>query len=216
MPRIDQKKIKQAKILIKKKKVFTVDYLGSVLNCSIPSVRLKLKTWRTYTSYNQNARYYALPDVPQFDEHGLWKHKNIFFSKHGTLKQTVVHLIQNASSGLDGNQISEIVGLPQQSFLHHFCDTQGIRREKYDGIYVYFSDDHRYHQQVTNRLESLKQSTKVLTDADIVIILVAVIKHHNITVDDLARLPQIKEKNISPIRLREFFERHGLKKKLSI
>lgn len=199
---------------LKKKKVFTFSLLLSMLKCSTRSGRNILRQWGTYNSYNHNGRYYTLPDVPKFDGNGLWKYKGVFFSKHGTLKNTVVHLINSATSGLTGNQIGEIVEISPQSFLCHSRDAPGIRREKYDGVYVYFSDDNdRYKQQTHSRLDALTISAKYLSDADAVLILVAMIKHHNITADNLAALPEIKEKNISHMILREFFERHGIGKK---
>ena len=213
MTKINPKKIKNAQTALKRKKGFTFALLLSLLNCSTRSGRFRLKQWGSLSSYNHNGRYYTLPSVPHFDENGLWHYKNKYFSKHGTLKNTVVHLVRTSTSGLTGNQIGEIVGLSPRSFLHHFSNTPGIRREKHGGLYVYFSDDDRYKQQVANRLDSLTLSAKYLTDADAVIILVAVIAHHNITIDNLAMLPEIKEKNFSTPILREFFERHGFKKK---
>ncbi len=122
-------------------KVFTVGELASVLKCSIPNARLKLKQWRTYTSYNQNGRYYAMPQVPRFNHHGLWHHENVAFFKHGNLKKTIVHLVSCSPAGLSGRQLGELLGLSPQSFLHHFRNCPGICREKHDGVYVYFSDD---------------------------------------------------------------------------
>jgi len=214
MREIDPEKAKMAQTILKKKKVFVFSCLLSLLDCSTRSARKKLNQWHTVNSYNHNGRYYALPEVPTFDENGLWKYKNIFFSKHGSLKNTVVHLVRSSPSGLLGNQIGEIVGLSHRSFLHHFRDAPGIRREKHENIYVYFSgDDDAYKQQVKSRLDALTLSARHLTDADVVMILVAVIKHHDITVNDLAMLPELKGTNVSPPILRDFFERYGLEKK---
>ena len=136
MKRMDPARIASARKSLRKKKVFAFPSLLSLLNCSTRTGRKQLKQWRTYNSYNLNARFYALPEVPRFDDNGLWKCKDAYFSKHGTLKRTVVSLVQNSLSGLDGNEISKLVGLPHQSFLHHFRDVPGMRREKHDGVFV--------------------------------------------------------------------------------
>ena len=211
---IPKEKIRKAERVLQKKKIFTIDLPVSLLDCSTPSVRTKLKQWGAYTSYNQNGRYYALPSVPLFDENGLWEHKGIGFSEHGTLKNTIVHLVCKSSSGLDGNQIGELVRLSPRSFMHHFRDTPGIRREKHGGVYVYFSDDaETYRCQKEKRLEALALSAQAFSEGDVVVILAAFIRHHEILVEDIPTLPEIKSAGLSPHAVRNFLKRHGLLKK---
>ena len=213
MPIIDRERIIKATIVLKKKKVFDFPLLLLLLDCSVRTGRLKLKHWNAYTSYNKNGQYYTLPEVPRFDENGLWRYQDICFSKYGTLKNTVVHLIGTSSSGLTGNQLGAIVGLSPRSFLHHFRDISGIRREKRQGVYVYFSDDaDRYKQQAKNRLEAVALN-KQMSDTDAILILVALIKHHDITVDDLAKLPEVKAKNLCATVIDGYLKQHGFGKK---
>ncbi len=158
MFKINPEKIEKTQAVLKKKKVFVFPLLISLLSCSVRTGRLKLKQWGAYSSYNQNGKYYTLPSVPDFDENGLWWYKDIYFSKHGTLKNTVVHLINKSTSGFSGDQIGKIIALSPRSFLHHFRNTPGIRRQKHAGVYVYFSDDaDRYNQQVQSRLKALAE-----------------------------------------------------------
>jgi hypothetical protein len=44
-----------------------------------------LQEWQAHNSYNQNGRYYTLPDVPEYDANGLWCWCGVFFSRAGTL-----------------------------------------------------------------------------------------------------------------------------------
>ncbi|MCK4783777.1 MAG: hypothetical protein KAV87_08510 [Desulfobacteraceae bacterium] len=130
------------------------------------------------------------------------------------MKNTVVHLVHKSSSGLSGNQIGELVKLSPRSFLHHFRDAPGLRREKQGGVYVYFSDDpDRYEAQIENRLVDLALEAGPLSDADAVMILAALIKHHGITAEQIAALPEVKERKLSLFFIRKFMERHGLLKK---
>ena len=129
MPKISEKRLKDVFRFLEDSKVFTLDKLLSVLSCSTPTARLKLKQWKAYTSYNKNSRYYAMPSVACFDENGMWHYENIFFSKYGNLRNTVIHLINNSSSGLNGKEIGELVRLPVRSFLNHFRNLAGIQRE---------------------------------------------------------------------------------------
>lgn len=216
MARLDHDKIKAAWRYLEKIKVFRVGELASVLTCSIPNARLKLKQWRTYTSYNQNGRYYTLPEVPYFNHHGLWRYKEICFSKHGNLKKTIIHLVTVSAAGLSGRQLGELLGLSPQSFLHHFRECPGIYREKHDGVFVYFSDTDEIYERQVQQQHSLICRTAIvnISDLEAVIILVAVIRHHGISAEDILSLPEIQKSKIKPANIMGFMEYHGLLKKI--
>ena len=74
------------------RKILTIEELVSLLQCSVITARRRLKKWKSYTSFNMNGRYYTLPEVPQFDNNGIWKYQSILFSKYGNLKQTIIQL----------------------------------------------------------------------------------------------------------------------------
>lgn len=214
MPRIDPEITIDTQAVLKQEKVFTLDRLVSILRCSSRAVQTKLKQWKTYTSYNQNGRYYTMPEVPHFDVNGLWRYEDKYFSRHGNMKKTVVYLIRISESGLSGDQIGKLVGLSPRSFLHHINGLTGIRREKKGGIYIYFSDDPgKYKDQVQNRLTAITNTAKSLSDADAVMILTALIKHYTITVEDIMALPEVKVRKISLFSIRKFLEHHALIKK---
>lgn len=215
MTRLDEDTIKAAWRHFEKVQVFSIEDLASVLKCSIPNSRLKLKLWRTFTSYNQNGRFYALPQVPKFDNHGLWRYKDVAFSKHGNLKKTIIHLVSVAPVGLSGRQLGELLGLSPQSFLHHFRNCPGIRREKHDGVFVYFSDNDDVHEKQVQQRRSLicRPAVVTITDPEAVMILVAIIRHHGISAEEIWVLPEIKRSKMKLVNIQGFLEYHGLVKK---
>lgn len=216
MPKITEENVEHARRLLKGKKVFTFDQVTSLLNCSTRAARAKLKQWKAISSYNRNGGYYALPGVPRFDENGLWHYRQIHFSRYGTLRKTVVALVNKSESGLSGKQIGEMVSLSARSFLHHLRDARGMRREKHGGVFIYFSDDpDRYKQQFENRLAELAADSGPISDAEAVMILAALIKRQGIAVDEILALPEIKNRKISPLAISQFMENHGLVKKTS-
>jgi len=216
MTRLDQDTIKAAWRHVEKAKVFTIGELASFLKCSIPNARLKLKLWRTYTSYNQNGRFYALPQVPRFGHHGLWHYEDVAFSKHGNLKKTIVHLVTSAPTGLTGRQLGELLGLSPQSFLHHFRNCPGILREKHDGVYVYFADGVSVYERQVQQRRSLACRPPIvpITDPEAILILVAIIKHHGISAEDILALSEVKKSKIKLKSIQGFLEYHGLVKKI--
>jgi len=216
MTRLNQNTIKAVYRYLVKIKIFSIGELSSVLTCSIPNARLKVKQWRAYTSYNQNGKYYTLPQIPQFDQYGLWRYKNVGFSKYGNLKKTIIHLVTASPAGLSGRQLGEILGLLPQSFLHHFRECPGIYREKHDGVFVYFSNvDDLCEKQVHQRSSLVCRSAIVtISDTEAILILVAIIRQHGISAEDIAVLSEIKKSDIKLSDIKGFMEYHGLLKKI--
>lgn len=216
MGRLSQDTITAARRHLEKIKIFSIGELASVLTCSVPNARLKLKQWGAYTSYNQNGKYYTLPKIPQFNQHGLWRYKDVAFSKHGNLKKSIIHLVTASSAGLSGKQLGELLGLSPQSFLHHFRGCPGICREKYDGVYIYFSDiDEMYKKQVGQRSTLVHKSAIVtISDSEAIMILVAIIRQHGISAEEILALPEIIKSKLKPVNIQGFMEFYGLLKKI--
>ena len=216
MARLHQDTINAAWRHLEEVKVFSIGQVASALTCSIPNARVKLKQWRAYTSYNQNGKYYTLLEVPQFNHHGLWRYKDVCFSKHGNLKKTIIHLVTVSPAGLSGRQLGELLGLLPQSFLHHFRRCPGIYREKHGGVFIYFSDTDKVYKKQAQQRSSLISRTAIVTISDLeaVMILVAIIRHHGISAEDISALPEIKKGKMKPGSIQGFMEYHGFLKKI--
>lgn len=201
--------------VFKKKKVLMIQELSGLLGSSLVTARRRLKQWRAYTSYNQNGRYYVLPDIAKFDTHGLWRHQDILFSQHGNLKQTVIALVKNSHAGLTGSQIGELVSLAPRSFLSHFRNESQLRRKMIEGRFVYFaSDKATCSQQKTFRQTPMNQAeTRGPTDAEAVVILVERIKHPGLPIETLAKKLHKAGYRFSAEAIRRFLDSHGLLKK---
>jgi hypothetical protein len=210
-PRQDARAMK----VFKKKKVLMIEELSGLLDSSLVTARRRLKQWEAYTSYNQNGRYYVLPDIAKFDIHGLWRHQGILFSQHGNLKQTVIALVKKSPAGLTGSQIGELVSLAPRSFLSHFRNEVQLRREMIEGRFVYFaSDKATCIQQKTFRQTPTNQADmRAPTDAEAVVILVERIKHPGLPIEDLAKKLRKVGYRFSAEAIRRFLDSHGLLKK---
>ena len=213
-PEIERETLKT----FRKKKVMTIPQLQKLLYCSIPTVRNRLKEWRTYTSYNKNGRYYALHNIPKYGRDGLWKYKGVFFSQYGNMKQTVVHLVKNSEMGLDASAIGKLLGLLPRSFISHFRKVPGLIREKHESIFVYFSDEKDVYQKQKNKREEAakEKELQLPPDADAIIILADRIKNPKSSIEDSARRLRRKGMSISPTAIGNLLDYHGIEKKLRI
>jgi hypothetical protein len=197
-------------------KIITIDQLVELLTCSVITARRRLKKWKTYTSINQNGRYYTLPQIPVFDDNGLWKYRTVLFSKHGNLTQTIVAMIGASPKGLSAIQIADILDLPpNSSFISRIKNVLGIKREKHQGRFVYFSDQPEVYNRQQDRWFEKQDRVDFPTDAQAIIILVHLIKHPGISIDQLAKQVSKKDKSINSDSVRRFLKFHSLLKKIS-
>jgi hypothetical protein len=194
-------------------KVLTQEQVSKQGDCSIRTVQRQFARLPVLRSYNKNSRYYTLSGIPDFNDEGIWRFRDILFSKHGNLKATVKSLILSSEQGLSGREIGEIVQLSPRSFMHHFRELEGIFREKHDGVYVYFSEDTaKYARQSSNRV--LVGDVGKIGDATAVKILVEYIKHPEMNSAELsAHMRQRRLCRVSASRIDNFLAFHGLLKK---
>lgn len=199
----------------KKEKITTINQLADWLSCSVVTARRRLKSWKAITSYNLNGRYYTLPEVARFNELGLWQYQGAFFSQHGNLKQTLIHLVTHSAQGLSGSELGEALGLQPRSFLSHFRDHPAIYREHVMGRWVWFAADHKSReQQVQTRLsEGNLRASPLPSDSEAVMILVDLIKHPNSRVEEIARRLMSTQTNINSATIEQLLNSHGLLKK---
>ncbi|MFC1857641.1 DeoR family transcriptional regulator [Thermodesulfobacteriota bacterium] len=198
----------------RRQKIVTIEQLVNWLKCSVMTVRRRLKKWRGFTSINQNGRYYTLPQTPVFDQNGLWRYQRVLFSKHGNLKQTIVTLITDSAKGLSAVEIARLVDLaPNSSFISRIKEVSGVKREKHQGRFVYFSEQPKIYSLQKYALASGRQAADVPTDQEAVMILVELIKHPGIVIEQLAARVSKQGQWIEPATVRAFLESHDLIKK---
>jgi len=139
----------------RRNKVITVPELMAELRTSLRTLRRRLKLWGALASFNCNGRFYTLPEVPQFDDHGLWFHREIGFSRHGHLPQTLVAIVRQSPGGLTAAELGQRLRLAPRSFLWQFHQHPGLQRERHQGCYVYFATD----PTVADRQKALRNAT---------------------------------------------------------
>ena len=199
--------------VFKQHKVLTFVEISSLLQLSRATVRRRLKEWEVMSSYNKSGQYYTLPLVPKFNKQGLWKYEGAFFSKHGTMKNTIIHLVQISKKGLSSSELEEILGINPNSYLPQCKQLEGVRKEKYKREVVYFSsDDVIYSQQKGKRFPPEPTASKLPPDAIGIIVLVELIKNPNSTPVELSVILRQTGYEIDTQGIENLFIYHGLKK----
>lgn len=199
----------------RKEKIVTIVLLATWLSCSIPTARRRLKAWKAYTSYNHNGRYYTLPEIAQFDANGLWRYQGVCFSKHGNLKQTLVHLVTHSEQGLSGSELGELLGLQPRSFLSHFRNHPALCREEIMGRWIWFAADPKIRdKQSQARLAQVVTPTpRMPSDIEAVMILVDLIHHPHSGLEQIAGRLKPKGFDIDVEAIRKLLTHYDLLKK---
>jgi len=194
----------------RKRMIMTVEEVAELIDSTIHTARRRLKQWGAINSYNRNGRYYALPDVPEFDPNGLWQCRGVFFSRYGNLKQTVVELVRRSQTGLDAGEMRSMLGVDPHSFLSAFAGHPRIKREKTRGRFVYYCADPAVYGKQRERRRALNAAGRQPTPAESVAILVEKIKHPKLSSEALSQ--RLKKQNLAvpPQIIENLFLRCGL------
>ncbi len=125
------------------------------------SVFRRLKEFGYFTSYTHTGRYYTLADIPVFDDLGLWYHQAVGFSRFGTLKATIVHLIDDAEAGCTHAELKAILRLRVYNTLLLLVKAGEIQREIVSETYCYMSiDKERCRRQIDARRQQVAQEPR--------------------------------------------------------
>ena len=167
--------------LVKKRSVFDLDALFDALGTrSRMTVFRRLRQVGYLSSFTHGGRFYTLEDIPQFDELGLWFHRDIGFSQAGTLKETVVLQVEKTPEGRTHEELQHLLRVRAHNTLLELLRRGRIGRERLQGVYLYVSaDSRRAAEQVAARKKlraSLAEMLRVATDEEVVEVLVEALK----------------------------------------
>jgi hypothetical protein len=143
-----------------RKKVLTKKQLLQAAGCSSMTAWRLLRQQGYFSSYNDNARYYTIVGVPQFDPHGLWSYRQARFSKWGSLTKTIIALVQESSAGLNAEQLQQLLHVKNvKPILTRLIHDESLTREKIEARFVYFP------RQQASRSRQAKQRKKQAREA---------------------------------------------------
>jgi hypothetical protein len=102
----------------------------------------------------------------------------------------------------------------KQFHLFRLQDISGIRREKHQGRFVYFSDEHQRYQEQKSALYRPETIGRLPSDEEAVFILVQYLKHPHIGIEGIYEKLAQQGKIVAPSVIQSFLEHHDLLKKI--
>lgn len=140
---------------LRRQTIATLDELKDALGTQADiTVFRKLRTLDYLSSYSHSGRYYALTELAQFDERGLWDYRGVHFSRWGTLLETVEALVNRAECGWFARELAAELHVEVKEPLLKLVREKRLAREDVSGIYLYCSADRKRgrEQMIARRL----------------------------------------------------------------
>jgi len=205
--------------LFKKKRLLMLPDIYSLLGTtSRMSAFRRLRELNYLSSFSHVGRYYTLPAMAHFDPQGLWFYEGVGFSRFGTLKETVIHLVDQSVAGKTHEELEKQLHLRVHNTLLDLVRSDKIVRESFEDVFLYLSNRaDRAQQQLVLRREGAGDSARnILPDETVIEVLAEVIRSNQIQIDQDAILLRLTQRGIkiTALQLNQLCTRLGLKKTL--
>lgn len=189
--------------------------LAHSLDRALISVRRLLKQIGYFRSYTDNGKWYTLRDSPQFNREGIWHHKKIGFSKHGSLIATIGCLVARSPSGLSARELGQKLQHPCHAVLTSLHKGQVLDRIKVQGEFRYLTTEESINRRQREQAAVLQPpdlATTLSTQAA-VWVLVEHIRNPALSFEQIAaHLQEQRQLTLAPESISRFFVEHDLKK----
>jgi len=158
-----------------------------------------LKKLDLISSYTHTGQYHALRRLAKFDEEGLWFFRDVGFSRYGTLKRSLVHVITHSQAGMTHREMRKLFRVEVQKPLTDLVSTNAVARELLPSrIHVYLSADETSVAQLERRLAIGDRALNVVLPAESIRIeiLVEVIRAPERSLDEEVLGPLLRERGV--------------------
>jgi len=157
---------KALKKLFRRFPVVDLDTLCRTLKTrSRMSIFRRLREIGYFSSYTHTGRYYTLADIPQFDDYELWIYQGIGFSRFGTLKATIIALVNRSPTGLKHIELNKLLRVRVHNTLLSLVREGRVGREYIDRTFLYVSAESEHAtEQISRRRIQLADWQKAIPD----------------------------------------------------
>ena len=132
--------------LFDKRRILTIDDLKTALDTQAAmTVFRALRQLPYLSSYSHRGKYYTLAQIARFDQLGLWSHRQVRFSRHGTLLNTCAVLVSDSDAGYACDELEHLLHVQVKDPLRKLARQSRIRRTKVGRRWVHFSADSAVH-----------------------------------------------------------------------
>ena len=122
-------------------KVMTMEAIREVLGGPTRMTAFrKLAVLDYRASYSHAGRYYTLNEIAEYDALGLWSFGAVHFSMHGSLLDTIEHLVGASEEGYFARELQSLVQVRVHNALARLYRDGRVNREQLGEEFLYVSD----------------------------------------------------------------------------
>lgn len=202
---------------LRKRRVLTLDDIQQIAGWSPMALWRNLKPVGYHTSFNYNARYYTLAGIPRFDANGLWFYRTVGFSSYGTLRRTIVALVQSSPMGMTPNELSAILTVRVQNQLSGLYAENELGRIKCGRAQLYVSLEEAVQAEQLRRREAQRFPAEGRelppTQEETIEILAELVRTPRSSARGITFQLSARGLNITREKVLAVMEKYGLKKK---
>ena len=213
---------------LRRKRIATMKTVCDELDVSHMTVVRALKKYGYHNSVNCNASYYTLQGIPHFDEEGLWSYRDVCFSDHGSLGETLVALVEYAPAGLTVAELEQRVKTKVGNLLSRLYRQDALSRCFTGRRAAYLAVDSKREQQQRQERERQRhenQVTVATSDADqaafpphynvvmVLEVLIQIIKTPEAEAAELAKALRTRGVKITAVQVQRVLNFYALQKK---
>ena len=134
--------------LFERRQIASLPELKSALGTEVAmTVFRKLAALSYLTSYSRRGAYYTLPSIAHFDAQGLWSCREVWFSRHGTLLDTLVAWVTEAPAGYFASELEALLHVPVKDSLRTLVERGRLSRQALDERWLYCVPDRARHRE---------------------------------------------------------------------
>lgn len=160
---------------LKRRKIATLEEIGETMgNASERTVFRNLNRLEYVSSYSHRGKFYTLRSIAKFSREGLWSLRAVWFSRFGTLLETVVAWVQRSEAGYDAAELTHALHVESKHALTRMVRQGRLQRDIVDSRYVYFAaDDGIANQQRKRRdahVAASRTTSIIVSNPDVAIV----------------------------------------------
>lgn len=185
-----RERLEYIRSLIKMKIAVTIDDFFLNIQYCEKTLRRDIKHLNGITSYTHRGKFITLPNIPVFDENGIWYYKDIGFTKYRNSLDLIVSIIEN-NEGITKEKIESILKIKISKQIQILLKKDRLHRVKVGAKYFYLSENlaknkKRQMQVIPFDIED-KYDRKV-NITDLIAVLKVVLTEHKIDMNNLKKL----------------------------
>ena len=216
-PHKKDQRLRVLKDLFASKKITSFQVIVESIKCPEITIRRDLRDLEAITSFSHQRRFLTLPDIPTFDENGIWFYEDIEFSRYRDSLALIVEIINNSENGMSRESIEEILGIKIFQQIQTLLARSKLNRVKVGNRYIYLPEqmikEKKRRVELFGTQEVEEYHVGKIKVGDLIAVLKALLAENMIDMDDLGKVIRKYSLNLTVQKIELITQKYDLDSK---